>query len=407
MIEKLNSKFSYWLSALKERFNFFSIKLATTKPIVLHLLHSPLERGTAGTEKVTRTIIEQVNEFDHVVVVILEGETKIYFNEDIFTIKNFVKKDFFKLNNSALEVHLNKIVAKIKPAVIDIQNINGYPISVLRLGQTYPLFVHLHDFGIFYPTPEKFNFKEFNVSEFLNNSKFVDQQYYQRRKKYLEELVPNIKGFISVSSFVTKVIKTTFLKEVPIHTVENVVPNELNQKSNSEKIRIVYLGLFAEHKGSQLFINLVKNDSSNEFEWSIVGKVMDGFNKQAIPKVVNLIGEYNTNDLPELLQNVDVVVIPSQVTETYNLALSEAITNKCFPIVTDNGALGYRLKTYNAGAVYSEENFVKESWKLLQLFNKNRELFNHEVAKLNNVKLPSTDDFRKAYEDLYSSVLKA
>jgi len=407
MKKKIYSKLLYWIAAFREQFNFFSIKLITTKPIILHILHSPLQSETAGTEKVTRMIIDSVRSFDHAVVVIQNKETTLYFNNRETKIKNYVTKDSFKLNNKPLELHLGKIVRKLKPEIIDIQNLEGYPISIMKLGRTTPLFVHLHDFGIFYPTPAKFNFSGINIQKFLSDSKNVEQEYFKQRKAYLIELSPNISGFISVSPFVTKVIKETFLKEIPVHTIENATkaPQKLIRE-NSEKLRIAFLGLYSKHKGSELFRELVNKDTDKDFEWSIIGKIAGEITPNQIPAGVMQFGEYKSEELPKLLSNVDIVLIPSQVTESYNLTLSEALENDCFPIVTDSGALGFRLKSYNVGAVYSNVNFVKDTYELIKLFHKNRELFNHEQEKLREIKLPTAEDFRSAYEELYNSTLK-
>ena len=80
---------------------------------------------------------------------------------------------------------------------------------------------------------------------------------------------------------------------------------------------------------------------------------------------VHFHGAYNLEDVPKILSEIDLLVIPSLFAETFCLVLSEAWMSGTPVIASRIGALEERINDGENGLLYEPENAVELSEKLL------------------------------------------
>ena len=119
-------------------------------------------------------------------------------------------------------------------------------------------------------------------------------------------------------------------------------------------------------------------------------------------------GMYYPDTISYLLKeyDIDLVCILSICPETFSYTLSEAIANKCIPIVTNIGALGNRMKNYDFGWSVNRNNIVEEVCNIINELENNPEILAFNKTKMDSVKYKSINDmcneYAQGYKELFS-----
>jgi glycosyltransferase involved in cell wall biosynthesis len=115
-------------------------------------------------------------------------------------------------------------------------------------------------------------------------------------------------------------------------------------RSTAPPLRIVLLGVLANHKGARAVADLAEAVAPATIEIHLIGHLEDNFPKPAA-QLIKVTGKYQDHDLPDLLQQIDphVIWFPSSWPETYSYTLSAAIDSGLPIVATDIGAFSERL----------------------------------------------------------------
>jgi len=125
-------------------------------------------------------------------------------------------------------------------------------------------------------------------------------------------------------------------------------------RSNSQVLKVGFVGGIRVNKGLNLIIDLLQTVQSQEdlrdlFEFTIYGAT-----ENPIPNdIQNLkqMGRYQKEDLPQLLEFIDVVMFPVIWPETYCLVADEVLALGIPIITTPLGAVAERVKEFDVGWV--------------------------------------------------------
>ena len=111
-------------------------------------------------------------------------------------------------------------------------------------------------------------------------------------------------------------------------------------------------------------------------------------------------GAYKRSELPKILSNINIGVIPSLFPETYSLVLSELWQGKITPLVADIGAMSARVHDGVDGKKFEAGN--KES-----LVASMKWFLEHDEWRTWVFPVPRHVDAMGAeYDELYSSIIK-
>jgi glycosyltransferase involved in cell wall biosynthesis len=112
-------------------------------------------------------------------------------------------------------------------------------------------------------------------------------------------------------------------------------------------LNLAYIGAVARHKGVHLVLEALALAGFDAVDLTILGETPDSVYTRelreragAIPGVqLRRYGRYEPSELPLLLEDVDCVIVPSQVPESYSLTTREALVLGIPVIATRLGAL--------------------------------------------------------------------
>ena len=115
-------------------------------------------------------------------------------------------------------------------------------------------------------------------------------------------------------------------------------------KIDGQPLRIVLLGVLANHKGARAVAEVAEAAAPGTIEIHLIGHLEASFPKPAV-RLIKATGQYKDADLPGLLKEIDphVVWFPSSTPETYSFTLSTAIATGLPIVATDLGSFKERL----------------------------------------------------------------
>lgn len=274
------------------------------------------------------------------------------------TLKNnspYILSNYFNLQ---LEDKFLKIIKENNIDIVHFHSIQGLGANLLQLSldQGIKTILTMHDF--WWECPMLFLNDEYlssrpvkNHSLFCNHT--IDQNFLKKRQGYLYRILKNPKLTITI---VSKIMKQTFKYiELPQASnyicIENgIIPQhpqkKILDKKETSKIIFAYFGGENLSKGFDLIINASKylKYNFNNFEIHLFGiyrpKIKSIINYNFLRKYnIKLNGIYENKNLPKIFKNVDIVLIPSRVFESFSLIAREALLNNKIIISSRMGGL--------------------------------------------------------------------
>lgn len=128
------------------------------------------------------------------------------------------------------------------------------------------------------------------------------------------------------------------------------------QEEIGEGIRVAFIGGISNIKGSRIAYELVSKE--DDIEWFVFGDISPDEALHHLDKPnFHKFGAYERKDIKKLLQanQIDLVCIFSECSETFCYTLSEALDAKVPVLGYDIGAVGERIRSGNIGKVVSLE----------------------------------------------------
>jgi glycosyltransferase involved in cell wall biosynthesis len=151
--------------------------------------------------------------------------------------------------------------------------------------------------------------------------------------------------------------------EVIANAVEDFGPVLRSEAPPGGPLRIASIGVTVEHKGFQVVVEALRFAEIPESHYTIYGVALPplAFELQKSAAAVRgltlrLAGGFNPSHLPVLLADVDVVVVPSVVPETFSIVLREAFALGIPVIASRIGALPDAIRSGENGWLFEPGN---------------------------------------------------
>jgi len=189
-----------------------------------------------------------------------------------------------------------------------------------------------------------------------------------------------------------------------------------NLKSNSRRYqhgdRIVfgYAGSLNTHKGVHILIEAFMSARLSEAELKIYGKnatsrhYVNSLKKASYScKNISFCGEYAAGQLAEVLQGIDVIVLPSLWHENASLILCEALASNVPVIVSDAGGMNETVRNDFNGFIFRMGD-VRNLSEILQTIVENPETLNRLKENIRLMTFPTIEQEAYAYEQIYKEI---
>ncbi len=227
------------------------------------------------------------------------------------------------------------------------------------------------------------------MSQLSNYNKLPITDFITQRNTIWNQITEGAAHTLVPSQYLYDLFNTRFKNINPnkIHVVEPYHFTDVqikNKEQHSKRLCVAYLGGFSNEKGADIFLQAYEQLKSKDIEWKVIGISNKKYKTQLSQSGIICTGVYEREDLPELLNNVDIVIIPSIRPETYCITLTEAWLNGIAVIASDCGALKSRIKDRHNGLLFNtgDTNDLVETINLLtsdrQLLNK----INHNIKQI-------------------------
>jgi glycogen(starch) synthase len=215
------------------------------------------------------------------------------------------------------------------------------------------------------------------------------RRFAVHRYRYdLEYLQLAHSGVISCSSLLLAKSLPLFF---PVRAPLTVVPyaydcsNVMVQKSTTEHIRFGFAGSIDNRKGVSDLLRAIDHliRLGRKFKFVFVGKMCLSettheyfeYLIKTYPDVVSYLGHINYKDIPMVLQNIDVLVLPSWF-DSYGYVCIEAVLNGCGLVCSQNVGASELLVAFDPECIhkpYSYKSLVRSLLHTIEQYTANSE----------------------------------
>ncbi|MCR4317889.1 MAG: glycosyltransferase [Planctomycetes bacterium] len=175
-----------------------------------------------------------------------------------------------------------------------------------------------------------------------------------------------------------------------------------------EKLRLAFLGTIAHHKGLDILVSAVEKLDGSKFAVNIWGRPVsetDPYFVSLKPRLqkppFHLRGGYKPDEVGIILQEADLVVVPSRWQETGPIVLLEAAAAGVPVVGTRLGGMVERIRDGISGALFSWED-VEGLRKTLRDLEQDRDAIKAYRTQLSLP--PEIGDVAKQFKSLYEEL---
>jgi glycosyltransferase involved in cell wall biosynthesis len=180
-------------------------------------------------------------------------------------------------------------------------------------------------------------------------------------------------GLICPSRFVADYFATAFGGQLPpLHVIGNGIDVTPSASAGTDRaldrggrLRLACVGVVAEHKGIHVLLEALRLARLPDVSLNLIGEIYPPYFRElrrTARKIENLelraYGRFEPVELPLLLEDVDLVVIPSVVWETYSLVAREAMACGVPVLAARLGALPEAVRHGENGLLFDPESAV-------------------------------------------------
>ncbi|MFH1610676.1 MAG: glycosyltransferase family 4 protein [Patescibacteria group bacterium] len=306
------------------------------KILLINNLYKPFNKG--GAEAFVEDIALGLVSLGHQVILITLGREdkieeigviKVYRIKpwNIFSFLDIDKKPgilrfiwwFFNVFNLSSRKKIKKILKQEKPDVVHMHNITGVGFLISRMIKKLKIknILTIHDIQLAYPSGQLIYNHE---NEYINT--FFLRKLYEKLVKYLINSPDTI---ISPSKWLLDFYtQKGFFKNSDKKVLPNSVSQTSDQRTESEKLRFLYVGQVGEYKGIFTLLNVFKD---LDYELHIAGDGKD-LEKAKEFKKDNIIfhGRLDKKELENIYSNSDILIFPSLTYENCPMAILRAFS---------------------------------------------------------------------------------
>lgn len=232
------------------------------------------------------------------------------------------------------------------------------------------------------------------LSQLTNHNTLPIKDFITQRNDLWVDIVNGAAHTLVPSQYSYDLFNTRFnsLNPKTTHVVEPYHFTDVEikaKKHHSNTLCVAYLGGFSNEKGADIFLEAYEQLKSKDIEWKVIGIFNKKYKTPLSKTGITCTGVYERDDLPELLENVDIVIIPSIRPETYCITLTEAWLNGIPVIASDCGALKSRIKDRHNGLLFNTGD-ASDLVEKITLLTTDRKLLNHISKNIKQIKFDKT-----------------
>lgn len=405
---------------------------------ILYVIHEFFPSHYTGTARVGLNLAKQMQKMGHEVKVLAYEPTEtdnmtiygniLYKKYEYDTIQIVSIKDTIMSPEINFDI-FNKSVEKNVRSIIELENLDDidivHIIHPLRMGivakilkeKKIPIILTLTDYWTICPRVQllKPDYSICNGPD-QENKCFQECAYSMSEiKNRLKDasVLFNLADIVTVpSQLVRHVFNSNGFDQKIIQIVNHGLDykyfTKMNTKfySKDDIISFGYIGPVFKHKGLHILIDAFKRVKSNQIRLKIYGSYFheknyyDDLRKISNDDRISFMGEFNYDNLSNVLKDIDMIIIPSICYETYCLALTESLAHNV-PVIaskTVGSAIEFRESTliFNNGDELTEiiEKFAKNPMSI------------KELKKL-IIYPPMIEEEALYYESMYNHLLSA
>ena len=237
--------------------------------------------------------------------------------------------------------------------------------------------------------------------------------FIRNRLSNSKELLSSAKTITAPSKFVSSM----FLKEFPGLRIQ-IVPHGIGYehiKSNNRyykqdtRITFGYLGNLIYHKGIHILISAFKKLSSSNIQLKIFGFGQDSFVQQLTDmasedKRITFEGTFKSENIGDVFNQIDILVTPTLVYETYSFVLHEAFACNVPVIGSNLGVMREKIQDDYNGFKFEPGDIFDLQRKLKEIID-NPELINEMKNNIkNDIVVPRLEQEAYTYREIYGKI---
>lgn len=399
---------------------------------ILYLVHQFFPEGIYGTERFTFNLASAIQAAGHEVRVVTYtfDEDAPPYHGGSLAVKDYVYKDLpvtaFKLKKMPEDLHVS--ISKDEEVYAfagDLWDKGRYdllhvthpmrttPFIFAAIKKKVPYVISLTDFFMICYRGFLINRNNEICSGPEGGSKCREKEYFLGRRAQTQAILSHAALVVAPSQFVVDL----FQKEFP-HIAIKIIPHGINYRyifkndklySSDSAITFGFMGALAAHKGVHLLIEAFKQLENQDCRLKIHGAP---FNQQyaeqlkamaAGDKRIELGGAYSLEeDINGILNDIDVLCVPSQWHEPYGLVIQEAFAAGVPVIGSRRGGIP-EIVTDGVNGFIFDPAFADNLYKIMDRIVKNPPLL-HPLKK-EITPPPIIEEEAITYEQIYRKVI--
>lgn len=361
------------------------------KIIIINNLFYPDQKG--GVETVVHNITDELVNQKHQVVIVCAGLEKNKTTEDkqkkikIYRIgwnkyfsfqnidqQNFLLRFFYRihqLNNKYTAKIIKSILNKEKPELILSHNILGLGYNIIKeINKTDIKHIHtIHDVQLLIPSGKLIINQKITKIEKIYS--FFTKNIY-KNCKYIVSPSKALLNFYTKHGFFPNA--QTQIIPNPLISIKETITRE---QSSSEKIKLLYIGQLERHKGIMNLIKALRLLNKEKFYLTIAGR---GSLSEQIKNTENILsnfkffGEYNKEERIKLLEQHDLIIVPSLCFENAPMVILEAWQSGVPVLASNFGGISELIEENKNGWLFDPENLENLKNKLEEIYKNRNQL---------------------------------
>ncbi len=318
------------------------------RPRVLHVVHSI--EAVGGTEKHVKDLEAALSDQFMGFTAAPHDVLKLYSGTVPLDARPYVKAGW-PLTTS--EVPANdrewaRILYELKPNLIHFHHLLNHPLSLLAklIDTGIPVIVSIHDYYFLCPDYTLQHCPGIHSCDTCFPERFKGPAEYQRLRRVmlggsLRQAAAIVAPSRAAANLVREVYPDLNIRVIPhgIRTLPGIA------RQPSSKVRFGMIGYLAPVKGIEVILQawpLVKQDGAAELH--LYGASADPrYIERCAALGIHYHGPYREPDLPGILSQIDIGVLPSQQPETFCYALSEFFAGGVPVVGSDYGNLADQI----------------------------------------------------------------
>jgi glycosyltransferase involved in cell wall biosynthesis len=360
---------------------------------VLLVTHFFPPDGIMGVERYTRTLASALTEAGDTVSVLARrpGEGSVETSRERMPEGTAVYRitgaktgaGNFLVGRKELEQHFARVLFEEGPDVVHFNHLLFHPPRSIELVRRLciPIVFSLHDFYLACPLLH-LRKKSGQLCKGPDGGKECSRTCFAEegadlalrwgiRLIYFRKLLRMASQVICPSRYVASFFQPLGIDSTRLHVVPNglwIEPNngltaEPPRKESHRVLTLAYLGAVVQHKGLHVVLDALSQARLPAVRLLIYGPCPEaGYVSKLRQKALKIAGleavwhgAYENTDLPRLLCDADVAIIPSQVPETFSFVAREALACGSPVIVSRLGALGEIVREGSNGFTFTHD----------------------------------------------------